>query len=132
MQEPRRFVRSASRLPVTYTALPHDTPKVSLSADVSGGGISLFVTSAYPSGTKLQISLTLPDEEPPVPCLSEVVWSERSSIQGSENSEAVSVGLRIIEIAPRDHDRLMHHVARSLQTPLVAEAPALQKSTGDG
>ena len=132
MQEPRRFVRSASRLPVTYTALPHDTPKVSLSANVSGGGISLFATSAFPSGTQLQISLTLPDEESPVACLSEVVWSERSSIQGSEDPQASSVGVRIIEIAPRDQDRLMHYVTRSLETPLVAEAPAPRASTVDG
>lgn len=132
MQEPRRFVRSASRLPVTYTALPHDTPKVSLTADVSGGGISLFATSTYPFGTQLQISLVLPGEESPVPCLGEVVWSERSTVLGSESPQAASVGLRIVEIAPRDQDRLMHYVTRSLEIPLVAEAPAPRGLAEDG
>jgi len=117
---------------VTYTALPHDTPKETLTADVGGGGISLFASSAYPSGTQLQVVLDLPGEESPVPCMTEVVWSQRSSVMGQSGPEAAAVGLRITEIAPRDQDRLMHYVMRSLQTPLVAEAPAPPEPAEDG
>ena len=73
MEERRRFVRLDTRLEVTYTVLPSGSPQRVVTRDVGGGGICFFADRVLQPGTRLQISMKLPDREEGVHFTAEVV-----------------------------------------------------------
>ena len=121
MEERRQFVRLDTRLEVTYTILPSEQAKTSLTKNISGGGICLFTEKELPSGTRLQVAMKLPDREQPVNFIAEVRWSEPYEVIGkTQRQRAVENGVRFVEIAPQDQDALMRHVILRLQPPRPA------------
>ena len=120
-EERRRFVRLDTRLDASYSVLPSGKMEGSATKDVSGRGLCLFTTQVLASGTRLQVSMKLPDRDRPVNFTAEVIWSERYEMIGkTERRQAVETGVRIVEIAPQDQDTLMQHVILSLQPQRVA------------
>ena len=118
MEERRKFVRLDTRLEVSYTALPADKAKRSLTKDVSGGGICFFAEKPLPPGARLQVAMTLPGRETPVNFTAEVVWSEAYEVIGKgARQRAVEVGVRFLEIAPQDRDAILQHVILNLKPP---------------
>ena len=124
MQERRRFVRLATRLNVRYTVLHQTQPSPSVTRNISGGGICFFSEEALPAGTRLQVEVTLPDREQPIPFTAEVVWSEQSVLIGkAQREEAVEIGVRFIEIAPDDQDVIMRNVLSTFKPTRQVEPP---------
>lgn len=118
MEERRRFVRLAARLPLVYLVLPSGGKQHATTKDVGGGGISFYADKTLRPGTHLQMALTLPGGEEPVHCTAEVVSSVQYATAGKGASRrSVDVDVRFLEIAPKDQEALMEYVARHLQSP---------------
>lgn len=118
MEERRRFVRLNARLPVTYLILPSGTRQHSTTKNLGGGGISFYAEKALRSGTHLQMALTLPDREEPAHFTAEVTSSVQYATAGKGGSRrSVEVGVRFLEIAPKDQEAVMEYVTRHLQSP---------------
>ena len=118
MEERRRFVRLDTRLEVEYTVLPTGSPRVTVSKDISGGGICLFADRVLPVGTKLQIAMRLPGREQPAHFTAEVMWSEQYEVIGrTQQDKAVEVGVRFVDISPQDREAILQHVILSMKPP---------------
>lgn len=118
MEERRKFVRLDTRLEVSYTVLPAEQAKRTLTKDIGGGGVCLFADKPLPAGTRLQVAMRLPEREAPVHFTGEVVWSEQYEVIGKEERQrAVEIGVRFLEIAPKDLEAVFQHVILSLKPP---------------
>ena len=116
MDERREFVRLDTSLGVSYTELPAGMAKQTVAKNIGGGGICLFSEKAFPPGTRLQVAMRLPEREQPVNFTGEVMWSEAYEVIGkSERQRSIEVGLRFLEIAPKDREAVMQHVILTLQ-----------------
>ena len=71
--------------------------------DISLGGLRIYSDEAPARGTKLELELFLPDRSS-VTCRVEVVWTVRLPTGAPSNYD---VGLKFIEIDPRDVARLL-------------------------
>ena len=118
MEERRKFVRLDTRLEVAYTVLSTGgTTQPVLSKDIAGGGMCFFADRPLAVGTRLQMVMKLPGREQPAHCTAEVIWSESYQMIGkSEQEQAVEIGVKFIEIAPRDLEAIMHHVILSFKS----------------
>ena len=118
MEEHRRFVRLDTRLEFNYTVLPSGDAHRTVSRDVSGGGVCLFAERALAPGTCLQVAMKLPEHESPANFTAEVVWSESYEMIGkTERQQATQIGVRFMEIAPKDLEAVMQHGILRLQPP---------------
>ncbi|HLD78503.1 MAG TPA: PilZ domain-containing protein [archaeon] len=116
MEERRKFVRLDTRLDVSYTVLPATQSRQTVTKDIGGGGICFFSTSELNPGERLQMAMKLPDREQPVNCTAEVIWCEPYEVIGKTGRQrSIEVGVRFIEISPKDQDVVMQHVILSLK-----------------
>lgn len=118
MEERRRFVRLDTRLDIQYSVLPLGSSQPAVTKDISGGGVCLFADKELNPGTRLQVTMKLPNREVPVHFTAEVVWSEAYEVIGkTERQRAVEMGVRFVEIAPQDQAVVMQQVILSLKHP---------------
>ena len=116
MEERRRFVRLDTRLPVTYRVLPAPESTQSVTKDIGGSGICVFLSEPLRPGTRLQIDIELPDQERPLLFTGEVVWCEQYEIiSKTQRERSVEAGVKFLQIAPQDQDAIMRYVILSLQ-----------------
>ena len=118
MEERRKFVRLDTRLEISYAVLPAEQAKHAVTKDISAGGICLFAEKPLPPGTRLQVAMALPGREAPINFTAEVVWAESYEVIGKEQRQrAVEIGVRFVEIAPKDQEAILQHVILSLKPP---------------
>jgi len=116
MEERRRFVRLDTRLPVTYRVLPSAKAKQSVTKDIGGGGVCVFVSELLTPGTHLQVEIAVPDQERPIAFTGEVVWCEQYEIIGKTQRErSVEAGVKFVQIDPNDQHAIMRYVILILQ-----------------
>jgi len=116
MEERRKFVRLDTRLPVAYQVTRVPASKPSLSSDIGGGGVCLFLSEPIKAGTMLRVEVTLPDRPQPINFTGEVIWCEQYEVIGKTQRErSVEAGVRFVQIEPPDQQAIMRHVILSLQ-----------------
>jgi len=116
MEERRRFVQLDTRLEVTYTLLPSGKAQRTVTKNICGDGVCLFLEQVVPEGTRLQVAMTLPGREEPVHFTAEVTWCESYEMIGkAERKRVVEAGVQFIEISPKDQEAVMQHVILQLQ-----------------
>ena len=117
MEERRRFVRLDTRANVSFTVLATGASVQAVSKNMGGGGMCFFSDKTLTPGTCLQVSMILPGRDQPVRFTAEVVWSEPYEVIGkTERQRAVEVGVRFLDIAPDDQQKIMQHVVLSLKS----------------
>ena len=108
MEERRQFVRLDTRLPTAYRVLPSSEAQHSVTKDISGGGICVFVSDPLRLGTQLQVTITLPDSARAVTFTGEVVWCESSEIIGkAQQHRSTLAGVKFVAIAPEDQREIL-------------------------
>ena len=116
MEERRKFVRLDTRLPVTYQVMQGPASRVSLSSDIGGGGVCLFLSEPLKPGTFVRVEVTLSDPPRAVTFTGEVIWCEQYEMIGKTQRErSVEAGVKFIQIEPSDQQAIMRHVILSLQ-----------------
>jgi hypothetical protein len=79
-------------------------PHRALTRDLSGSGVGLAQPSAEPEGSRVLVSLTLPDSPSrPVVAVGQVVRGEAAEGHGPE------AGIRFVEISEADRERIVHY-----------------------
>ena len=117
MEERRKFVRLDTRLEVTYTVLPSGSAQHTVSKGIGGGGLCFFSDQPLAAGTCLQMAMKLPGREQPVHFTAEVVWSEPYEVIGkTERQRAVEVGVRFLEVAPKDLEAVTQRITLSFKS----------------
>jgi c-di-GMP-binding flagellar brake protein YcgR len=116
MEERRKFVRLDTRLPVSYQITRAPASQMSLSSDIGGGGVCLFLSEPLKTGTVLRIEVTLPDQPKPIAFTGEVVWCEQYEMIGkTQRDRSVEAGVKFVQIQPHEQQAIMRHVILSLQ-----------------
>ncbi len=116
MEERRAFVRLDTRLPIAYRVVPSTATKKSVTKDVGGSGVCLFLDEPLKPGTPLHVEIQLPEQAQPVTFEGEVVWCEEYEVIGKTHRErAVEAGLKVTQMHPRDRQALLNHVILGLK-----------------
>ena len=118
MEERRRFVRLDTRLPVAYRLLPSAQPEATVTSDIGGGGVCLFLSEPLRPGTRLQVEIKPPDREQPIRFTAEVVWCEEyETISKTRRDRSIEAGVKFIQIEDDDQQAILSHVILSLKPP---------------
>lgn len=118
MEERREFVRLDTRLPIQYWVVPSAQAIASVTTDLGGGGMCLFVNEPLKPGTRLQVAIRLPELQRSVTFTCEVIWCEQYEMIGkSQRTRSVEAGVKFLQIDAEDREAIMHHVILSLQPP---------------
>ena len=117
MEERRQFVRLDTTLPVTYRVLPASAAKATTTKNISGGGLCVFLKERLPSGTPLEVQVTLPGRDKPTTFTAEVTWCEEYEVVGAKRERMVQAGVKFVFIHPADQDAIMQHVILNLHVP---------------
>ena len=108
--ERRQFVRVESSMPVMYWLSPTGdvAPRRSLTKNISGGGVCLYLEEPLLPGTRLQVHMRLPEDGRSFPFTAEVAWCDAPKADGA-GGPSVMAGLRFIEIAPEDQRAIIRY-----------------------
>ena len=118
MEERRQFVRLDTRLEMSYNVLPAAKAQPTVSKNIGGGGICIFSDQVLEPGTRLNVSMKLPDQPRVIAFIGEVIWSEPYEVIGqTQRQRAVEVGLQFVEIADQDRDAILQHVILTFKPP---------------
>ena len=118
MDERRQFVRLGSYLDVTYTVQPSTDAQFTVTKDVSAGGVCFLGEDVFDPGTRLNVTMKLPDRPQPVQFTAEVVWSEPYEVVGKTGRRrSVETGARFVDISGQDREAIQQHVIVHLQPP---------------
>ena len=118
MTERRKFARLDTRLPIAYRTLASDTPVEAASRNIGAGGICLFVKEPLQPGTRLEVTLTLPDRERPITVAVEVTWCQQYELIGrASGGRLIEAGVSFLSIDPQDREAIMRHCILSFSPP---------------
>jgi c-di-GMP-binding flagellar brake protein YcgR len=108
--ERRQFLRVESTVPVMYWLSPTgDVPPLrSLTKNIGGGGVCLYLSQPLLPGTRLQVQMRLPEDGRSFPFTAEVAWCDAPKAGGAAGP-SVMAGLRFIEIAPEDQQAIIRY-----------------------
>ncbi len=86
-------------------------PGRSVTKNISGGGICVFMDRRMAPTTRLRIQLDVPGRDAPCQFTGEVVWCEEYP-KPVDGGPAVLVGVKFVEIDPSDQEAIMRYCMR--------------------
>ncbi len=109
--ERRRFVRLNFLVDVVYHKRPStEKEKLSLSKNISGGGICLIVYEELKKSQLLDLEIYLPKEEMPIKALGKTAWVNEFVIGDASKGVRYDVGIEFIKINKEDLDKVNKYV----------------------
>ena len=108
--ERRRFVRFTTWVEVAYSVVDSSENLPAMARNLSAGGVGFFTKSRLTPGTVLNLELNLPNAPRAVKFTGEVAWSGPLLLFGQDDApHAYETGVRILKIAPEDHQLLTRY-----------------------
>ena len=104
----RQFVRLGMQLKMTYKVVGSLRQGASMTQDFSPTGVRFLSEHFLKPGTHIEVELQLPDRKDTVWFVGEVVWSDTKTAAIGQAGQT-EIGLRFIDIAPKDQDLLSHY-----------------------
>jgi len=109
--ERRKFVRLNLLVDVVYHKRPStQKEKLSLSKNISGGGICLIVYEELKKSQLLELEIYLPEEETPIKALGKVAWVNEFVIGDASKGIRYDVGIEFVEIKGEDLGQVNKYV----------------------
>jgi len=106
--EKRRFVRTNLRLTTVYRILETGRTQRALTRDISGGGLRFVAEEELAPGTQLALEVKLPDQDAPIQCRADVVWSQVTNPdRKSYEDPIVETGVRFVQIGQKEQALLI-------------------------
>jgi c-di-GMP-binding flagellar brake protein YcgR len=113
MSKRRQYVRLESSIPVMYWRLSEvehaapasATPTPSLTKNIGGIGVCVYVNEPLPNGARLRVQLRLPGQDQACAFIGEVAWCESTPA-------ACRVGLKFVEIEPAQQAAIIRYCLR--------------------
>jgi len=110
MDEKRRFSRTSLRLTTIYKIPKTGRTQRALTHDISGGGIRFIADEELAPGVPLEIEVKLPDQESPIVCQAEVVWSKVTNPdRKSYEDPIVETGAKFVQIDEKEQALLIQY-----------------------
>jgi len=109
--ERRKFVRLDRLVDIVYRK--HQTlekEKLTLSRNISIGGICLVVYEKLKESQLLELDLCIPEEKIPIKALGKVVWVHEYIIGNVSKDRRYDVGIEFIEISDEDVNKVNKYV----------------------
>lgn len=115
MEERRRYVRLDTSIEVHYKVVGRIEEHRTSTKDIGGGGIRLILFERLDEGALLELEMAVPHEPGKIFAKGEVVWIDEFVVSGPGGEERhFEAGIRFVEIAPDDREKLMKHVILGL------------------
>ncbi len=114
-EEQRRFARLFINVPVTYLILPDGSVEQSVTRDVGGGGVCLFVDEPLQKEALLRVEIKLPEQGPSITFVGEVAWCQEYELVGKttggdvHQDRLIQTGLKFMQIDPEDRKTLLRY-----------------------
>ena len=117
-EERRQFVRLSSNFNISYKVIsPPDGQGSSTGINISEGGISLPISHLLCPGIILELGITLGDGKDTIVTTGEVMWVK----ERDDSKYPYTIGIKFININPRDHDRIYYHIHKKIDKDKAAD-----------
>jgi len=108
IHERRKFVRLKSEVKVKYRPLKKGKIQESLTKDIGGGGIRLYLNDKLAVATPLALEIKIPGEERTILAEGRVVWVK--SLGGEKVTKGFEAGIAFTQIDPTDQSEILKYV----------------------
>jgi c-di-GMP-binding flagellar brake protein YcgR len=116
-QERRKFVRLNTLVDVVYNKVsPAQKVEVSLTKNISKGGICLIAYDELKVSDKLDLNIYLPEDKTPVHAIGRVAWVQDFVICNIPNGKRFDVGIEFTHINEQDLEKIDKHVFSHFET----------------
>jgi len=111
MEERRKYVRLNTLVDVAYQKhQPEVEKELSLSKNISKGGICLIAYEKLKKFDLLDLKLYLPGARAPINAVGKVVWTEEFIIGDISTGRRFDVGIEFMKISPEDKKKIDQYV----------------------
>ena len=116
-QERRKFVRLNTLVDVVYNKVfPAQKVEVSLTKNISKGGICLIAYDELKVSDNLDLNIYLPEDKTPVHVIGRVAWVKDFVICNIPNGKRFDVGIEFITISEQDEKKIAKYVFNYFET----------------
>ena len=109
-QEKRKFVRLSALVDVIYNKRAATASEMSLTRNISQGGICLIAYDELNEQDVLDLKLYLPEDNTPIQAIGKVVWVKEFIIGSIEEGKRYDVGIEFMDIREEDVNRVNKYV----------------------
>ncbi len=109
-QEGRRFVRLNALVDVVYKKLSFLEEELSLTKNISKGGICLIAYEELKESDILDLEIYLPEDKIPINATGRVVWVKEFIIGSPIKGKRFDAGIEFMEIKEEDLNRIDRYV----------------------
>jgi c-di-GMP-binding flagellar brake protein YcgR len=112
LEERRQFFRLSVLADVKYDKreVP-DEIRLSLTKNISGGGICLIIYEDFKQGDILDLKIYLPEENTPINAVGRIVWLKEFTIgEGEDSSKRFDSGIEFVDISPEGKEKIEKYV----------------------
>jgi c-di-GMP-binding flagellar brake protein YcgR len=109
-EEKREFVRLNVLADVVYSRHTSEDLKLTLTKNISAGGICLIVYESFKEGDLLDLKIGLPQDENPINAVGRVVWSIEFFILNDTKSKRYDIGVEFVNLDPKERERINKYV----------------------
>lgn len=111
LEERRKFVRLNILADVLYTKKAlSEQEKVSLTKNISGGGICLIAYDDLHESDILDLQIYLPEDKAPITALGRVAWVNEFVVGDTSVGKRLDVGIEFIEIKENERVKIDKYV----------------------
>lgn len=111
----RRYVRATLECTVKANKKGDDIIFHTYTENISLGGVCVILEAALLKHTSVGLSVTLPDDLPPVECDGKVIWSTKRDSRTKDKPFDFNTGIEFIEISDGDRSRIRHLIDELLE-----------------
>jgi len=116
-QERRKFVRLNTLVDVVYNKVsPSQKVEVSLTKNISKGGICLIAYDELKVSDNLDLNIYLPEDKTPLHVIGRVAWVKDFVICNIPNGKRFDVGIEFITITEEDEKKIDKYVFSRIET----------------
>ena len=109
-QEKRKFVRLSALVDVIYNKRAVTDKELSITRNISQGGICLIAYDRLNEQDVLDLKLYLPEDNTPIQAIGKVVWVKEFIIGSIEEGKRYDVGIEFMDIREEDANRVNKYV----------------------
>jgi c-di-GMP-binding flagellar brake protein YcgR len=109
-QEKRKFVRLSALVDVIYNKRTLTQNELSITRNISRGGICLIAYDELNEQDVLDLKLYLPEDKTPIRAIGKVVWVKEFIIGSIEEGKRFDVGIEFMDIKEEDANRVNKYV----------------------
>jgi c-di-GMP-binding flagellar brake protein YcgR len=110
IEDKREFVRLNVLADVVYSRHTSTDPKLTLTKNISAGGICLIVYEPFKEGDLLDLKIGLPQEKSAINAVGRVVWSIEFSILNDSQGKRYDIGVEFVDFDPKERERINQYV----------------------